>query len=132
MTSPSRGRFLSPRDISLQVDSVVMLLPPFWAFANAPRGPVELVMMTLSVDRAREVGTKPILLAEVATRDGRPLSLKVCGEGWIRIEAQLGRDVTNWSGGVVALTRGQKQGHDYIAVRELTKDQRRELFGDLA
>lgn len=96
-------RFLSWRDFPEGGAPVVgMLRAPFHAYAGGRRGaPIELVFGFQS---------------EFFDRATRPFSLRICGEGWIRLEKQLGADVTAWPNREVALKRANTGGHDYIAV----------------
>lgn len=143
--------FLKPDDIPALGDLDVVLFVPFWPFANGKRGPVELVMMTVEYSRILEhldsfdADPKVVIGADydmrISTeirRHGRPFSLKICGEGWIRIEQQLGKDLTTWPGCPLRLFRarkvltGSKRSVDYIGVRAMTRPQRVAAFGRLA
>lgn len=143
--SISNRPFLKPSDIPAASDLDVVLFGPFWPFANG-RGPVELVMMTLDYRQATQI---PFVRAAHVDEDleagvslqlqrfGRPFSLKICGEGWIRIETQLGNDLTAWPGHPIRLYRagkvlGSKQAVEYVGVRALTRDQRIAAYGGLA
>lgn len=147
------AKYLSVADIPVDRDLAVVLDAPFRGFANRRAAP-EIVMCVVSVDRvlanlggyerepngrAAVVGDYDFRVSTAFEEFGRPWSLKFCGEGYIRIERQLGRDLFAWSRRAVALYRGRvergrsdRKPHDYIAVRPMSPRERAAAFGVLA
>lgn len=97
------SRFLSWRDFPEDGAPIVgVLCGPFHAYAGGRAdAPIELVFGFESEYFAGEM---------------RPFSLRICGEGWIRIEKQLGRNVLDWPGKRIALKYARGRGFNYIAV----------------
>lgn len=121
------NKFLRPSDVATDRD--VVLVAPFWGYSNR-RYLVELVMMTVDLVYVSTARTRDEVF-NAAHAHGRPFSLKICGQGWIRLEQQLGRDLFRWENRGVSLVRATKGRYDYIAVRELDKVER-ERFGRFA
>lgn len=140
--SANNRPFMRPVDVVEPLD--VVLVAPFRAFANRATNDhnqhanslVEMVFGAVPLVDVVDVSAVNELFS-IADRVARPFSLKICGEGWIRLERQLGRDVCAWENrGVTlyraSLTKGRSRPFDYIGVRPWSVDQRAERFGRFA